>query len=74
MQMAVAENLRGRVMGLVFMVAQLAQVGGVFVGRLADCVGDQLAMGIFGLVPVLVLLAVYGFGRRTLDQLAAPAV
>ncbi len=71
LQMSVSEALRGRVMGLVFMVAQLAQVGGVFVGRLADDIGDQLAMGIFGLIPMLLLLAVYAFGRNTLDGLDA---
>jgi MFS family permease len=69
LQMSVAEAVRGRVIGLVFMVAQLAHVGGVFVGRLADGVGDQLAMGIFGVIPVVALLGLYVLGRSTLDQL-----
>ncbi len=69
LQMAVPERLRGRVMGLVFTVAQLAQVGGVFVGRLADRVGDQIAMAIFGAVPAVALLGLLLFGYRQLARL-----
>jgi MFS family permease len=69
LQMAVPEALRGRVLGILFMLAQLAQVGGVFVGGLADRVGDQLAMGIFGAIPMVVLLGLLVFGRHSLSAL-----
>lgn len=69
LQMAVPENMRGRVVSMVFMVVQLASIGQLFVGMLADAVGDQLAMGIFGLTPMLVLTAILVFGYRTLREL-----
>jgi MFS family permease len=69
LQMAVPEAMRGRVMGMVFTVVQLAQVGGLFVGRLADRVGDQLAMGIFGATPMVILALLLLFGFRPLLEL-----
>lgn len=71
LQMAVPEAMRGRVMGMVFTVVQLAQVGGVFVGLLADRVGDQVAMGIFGSAPMIVLAMLLLFGHRQLRHLGA---
>lgn len=73
LQMAVPERLRGRVMGIVFMVAQLSLVGGAFVGSLADRLGDQLAMGIFGAIPVLALVLLIALGHRTLARLGEAA-
>ena len=61
--------MRGRAMGIVSPVVQLAQVGGVFVGQLADRIGDQLAMGIFGAVPMVVLATLIAFGSRQLRRL-----
>jgi len=69
LQMAVPEQMRGRVIGILFTTAQSAQIGGVFVGRLADQVGDQLALGIFGAIPVTVLAGILVFGWRTLKAL-----
>ncbi len=69
LQMSVPESMRGRVLGMVFMVVQLSAVGQLFVGALADAVGDQLAMGIFGFVPIVVLVTILGLGHRTLREL-----
>jgi hypothetical protein len=69
LQMAVPAALRGRVLGILFMLVQLAQVGGLFVGGLADRVGDQLAMGIFGVIPMVVLVSLLLFARRSLSAL-----
>ncbi|MEE9280288.1 MAG: MFS transporter [Myxococcota bacterium] len=69
LQMAVPENMRGRIVSMVFMVVQLASIGQLFVGALADAIGDQLAMGIFGLTPMLVLGGILAFGHRTLREL-----
>jgi MFS family permease len=71
LQTAVPEQMRGRVVGMVFMVAQLAQVGGFFVGALADRVGDQLAMGLFGAIPTLALIGLIALGHRQLARLGA---
>jgi hypothetical protein len=68
-QMAVPEEMRGRVVGLVYMVVMLAPMGALLVGMLADAVGDQLAMGIFGVIPTLLLLAILAFGWRSLAEL-----
>jgi MFS family permease len=68
-QMAVPEEMRGRVMGLVFMLVTLAQLGALFVGLLADAVGDQLAMGIFGFVPSVALTFLLVRGYRELRTL-----
>ncbi|MGH0030954.1 MAG: MFS transporter [Myxococcota bacterium] len=73
LQLAVPEHLRGRVVGMVFMVAQLAQVGGVFVGALADRVGDQVAMGVFGAIPMTLLIALITFGWGGLSRLGREA-
>lgn len=66
LQLAVPEQMRGRVMGMLFTVVQLAQIGGVFVGSLADRLGDQLAMGIFGVIPMTLTTAMLVGGRRAL--------
>jgi MFS family permease len=68
-QMAVPEEMRGRVVGLVYMMVMLAPMGALFVGMLADAVGDQLAMGIFGAVPALLLISILAFGWSTLGEL-----
>lgn len=68
-QMAVPENMRGRVMGLVFMLVTLAQLGALFIGLLADAIGDQLAMGIFGLIPAVALALLLAWGHRDLRTL-----
>ena len=72
LQMAVPEEMRGRVMGIVFMLAQFALVGSVFVGRLADGIGDQPALAVFGVIPALAMLAILVFGHRTLGELGEP--
>jgi hypothetical protein len=46
-------------------------VGGVFVGPLADRVGDQLAMGIFGAIPMVFLALLLLLGAGPLGKLAA---
>ncbi len=69
LQLSVPEHMRGRVMGLLFTVVQLAQVGGVFVGGLADLVGDQWAMGIFGATPMAFTAILLVVGHRTLGRL-----
>lgn len=69
LQLSVPEAMRGRVMGLLFTTAQLAQVGGVFVGMLADEVGDQVAIGVFGVVPIVFLTGLLVFGYRSLMRL-----
>jgi MFS family permease len=68
-QMAVPPEMRGRVMGLVFMLVMFAPLGGLFVGMLADQIGDQLALGVFGGIPTLVLTAILAFGYRDLRKL-----
>lgn len=69
LQMSVSEEMRGRVMGIVFTVAQLALVGGVFVGRLADGIGDQRALAVFGAIATVTMAIVLLFGRGTLARL-----
>ena len=69
MQMGAPEQMRGRIMSLVFMLVMLAPVGGLVVGALADAVGDQLALAIFGAVPFTVLAAVWAIARRELRAL-----
>jgi hypothetical protein len=44
-------------------------MGALFVGMLADAVGDQLAMGIFGAIPTFLLIAILAFGWRSLAEL-----
>jgi MFS family permease len=69
LQLAVPQEMRGRVVSLVFMLVMLAPVGALFVGMLADRVGDQLALGIFGLVPMLILCGILLLGSRQLRAL-----
>lgn len=71
LQMSVSAEMRGRVMGFVFMVAQSALMGSVFVGRLADGIGDQAALAVFGAIPTLILIGILAFGHRTLSRLGA---
>ena len=56
LQLAVPEHMRGRVISMVFMAAQLGFVGQPIVGALADRFGDQVALAIFGAIPSFVLL------------------
>lgn len=69
LQMAVPDAMRGRVISLVFMLVMLAPVGALFVGILADAVGDQLALGIFGVIPMVLLTGILIFGHRQLRAL-----
>ena len=55
LQLAVPEHMRGRVISMVFMAAQLGFVGQPIVGALADRFGDQIALGVFGAIPSVVL-------------------
>ena len=71
LQMSVSEQMRGRVMGIVFMVAQFALMGSVFVGLVADEIGDQWALGLFGALPSMILIGILIFGRQTLAALGA---
>ena len=68
-QLAVPEEMRGRVLSMVFTLAQLGFVGILAVGALADTLGDQLALGIFGAIPTLLLTAIMLFGWKTLKQM-----
>ena len=68
LQLAVPEAMRGRVIGIVFMVAQLGFVGQPVLGWLADTIGDRLALAAFGVVPSVVLALVLAFGMRTLRR------
>lgn len=68
-QLAVPEEMRGRVLAMVFTLAQLGFVGILAVGALADAVGDQLALGIFGAIPTLLLSGLLVFGWKTLKQM-----
>ncbi len=69
LQMAVPEAMRGRVISLVVMLVMLSSAGYLFVGLLADALGDQFAMGIFGLIPMIVLSVLLLFGYRSLSEL-----
>ncbi|MFP6640153.1 MAG: MFS transporter [Myxococcota bacterium] len=68
LQLAVPENMRGRVVGMVFTVAQLGFIGQPVMGLLADRIGDQWALGLFGAIPSVVLAAVLVFGMKRLRQ------
>ena len=68
-QLAVPEEMRGRVLSMVFTLAQLGFVGILAVGALADAVGDQLALGIFGAIPTVLLSLLMLFGWKTLKQM-----
>jgi len=68
LQLAVPENMRGRVVGMIFTVAQLGFLGQPVIGLLADRIGDQWALGIFGAIPSIVLAGVIVFGMKQLRQ------
>ncbi|MBW2268490.1 MAG: MFS transporter [Deltaproteobacteria bacterium] len=68
-QLAVPEEMRGRVLSMVFTLAQLGFVGVFAVGALADAVGDQLALGLFGAIPTLLLTLLLTFGWRVLKRM-----
>ena len=68
-QLAVPEEMRGRVLSMVFTLAQLGFVGILAVGALADVVGDQVALGIFGAIPTILLTGLLLFGWKTLKQM-----
>jgi MFS family permease len=69
LQMAVPEDMRGRVVSLVFTVVMLAPMGGLGAGMLADAIGDRGAMAVFGAIPTFVLAALLVFGYRELRRL-----
>ena len=68
-QLAVPEAMRGRVLSMVFTLAQLGFVGAFVVAALADAVGDQLALGLFGAIPTVLLTGILVFGWKTLKQM-----
>ncbi len=68
-QLAVPEAMRGRVLSMVFTLAQLGFVGILAVGALADAVGDQIALAIFGAIPTVLLTGLLAFGWKTLKQM-----
>lgn len=68
-QLAVPEEMRGRVLSMVFTLAQLGFVGGLLVSALADLAGDQLAVAVFGAIPTLLLGAILVFGWKTLKRM-----
>lgn len=68
-QLAVPQAMRGRVLSMVFTLAQLGFVGGFFVGVLADQAGDRVAVGVFGAIPTIVLTGLLVFGWRTLGRM-----
>lgn len=69
LQLVVPDAYRGRILGLLFMIAQLGFLGIAAVGVLADRLGDQIALGIFGVIPSIVLGLVLLLGWRVLGQL-----
>lgn len=68
-QLAVPEAMRGRVLSMVFTLAQLGFVGGLLVSALADFAGDRVAVGVFGAIPTVLLGALLVFGGRTLRRM-----
>ncbi len=68
-QVAAPERMHGRMMGLVFVLVMQAQLGALFVGMLADALGDRLALGLFGAVPAVVLGWLLGRGFDDLRSL-----
>ena len=68
LQLAVPDHMRGRVVGMVFMVAQLGFIGQPVIGLLADRIGDQWALGVFGAIPSVVLAFVLLFGMPWLRR------
>ena len=68
-QLAVPDQMRGRVVGMVFMLAHLGCLGMLGVGLLADLLGDRTALAIFGIIPSLVLVALLLVGGRKLSEM-----
>ncbi len=66
LQLVVPPELRGRVIALIFMIAQLGFLGVPLNGALADRAGDQFALGVFGAIPTLILSVMLLFGYRRL--------
>ncbi len=66
LQLVVPPELRGRVIALVFMIAQLGFLGVPLNGILADRTGDQFALGVFGAFPRVILCGILLFGFRRL--------
>ena len=66
LQLVVPPELRGRVIALVFMIAQLGFLGVPLNGILADRTGDQFALGVFGAFPMVILCGILLFGFRRL--------
>lgn len=73
LQLAVPEHMRGRIISMVFMAAQLGFVGQPVVGALADRFGDQLALGVFGAIPSVVLLIMLVTRASVLRQVGEPS-
>ena len=72
LQLAVPSHMRGRVISMVFMVAQLGFIGQPIVGALADRFGDQVALGIFGAVPSVLLATLLAARWRLLASVGEP--
>ncbi len=68
-QMGVPEQMRGRIMSLVFMLVMVAPVGNLVVGALADAIGDRPALAVFGAVPFVLLGVLWTFTREDLRAL-----
>lgn len=68
-QLVVPPEMRGRVLSMVFTLAQLGFVGAGLVGPLADAVGDQLAVGLFGAIPTTLLALQLILGWKTLEKM-----
>jgi MFS family permease len=69
LQLVVPDKMRGRVMGLVFTIAQLGFLGHLIIGVLADQVGDRMALGIFGIIPTILVGLVFVFGFPIVREL-----
>lgn len=68
-QMVVPSEMRGRVLSMVMTLAQLGFLGMAVVGPLADRFGVQLAVGIFGAIPMTLLAIELVFGWKTLKKM-----
>ena len=68
-QLAVPPEMRGRVLSMVFTLAQLGFIGILAVGALADFAGDQFALGVFGAIPTVFLTLLLVFGWKTLKKM-----
>ena len=68
LQLVVPPELRGRVIALVFMIAQLGFLGVPLNGALADRTSDQFALGVFGALPTLILCVLVSVGFRRLKS------